>query len=483
MTKERLRELVTKSAALAEGVSLRPHQAESVRRFGETDDGLLLFHGMGTGKSLSSLASIEDMGDSATVAVPAALRMNYDKELKKFLPPTERKKYTVQSYDRAARKGLDKSPILVADEVQRLRNQGRNYQGVMDAARSSERRLLLSGTPLVNAPGDMASIINLLHGKQLYTPQEFENRFVGTKTHYPVLGLFGRGRVEPAVRHKKELMQLLQGRVHTVENLATNDTRPEVLENEIKVPMSPLQNEINRGLQNKLPFWMRWKFKKNLPVSKQQSSQLNAFMSGMRQIGLSPYGFDRRLDAYGAFRQSPKLQETFKRIRENVAKGRKTMVYSNFIDAGLRPLAAAMDKDSIPYGMVHGSGLSDADRRRAVEEYNTDKSKVTLLGPAAREGLSLRGTNDVFMLDPHWNLAQTDQAKARAVRLDSHAHLPPIDRKVNVNWVISEPRRNLLQKLMRSRPGVGADLYLRSRAQEKQKEIEAMLDVLREAGQ
>ena len=482
MTDEQRISLMPKAAALASDVALRPHQAEAVQRFNDSDDGMLLFHGMGTGKSLSSLASVEDMGDPATVAVPASLRMNYDKEIKKFLPQDARKKYTVQSYDRAARVGLDHNPMLIADEVQRLRNQGRNYQGVMNAARSSKKRLLLSGTPLVNSPGDMASIVNLLHGKQLYTPDEFEKRFSGTRTRYPVLGLFGRGRVEPNVKNKKELMRLLQGRVHTVERLE-DDTRPSVTESEIKVPMSPAQHELNRGLQNKLPFWMRWKFRHNLPVAKQQSPQLNAFLSGMRQVSLSPYNFDRRLDAYGAFRQSPKLQEVMKRIKENTSQGRKAMVYSNYIDAGLRPLAAALDREKIPYGMVHGSGLSDADRRKAVDDFNTDRSRVTLLGPAAREGLSLRGTNDVFMLDPHWNLAQTDQAKARAIRLDSHNHLPPDQRNVNVHWVMSEPRRNLLQKLLRRRPNVGADLYLRSRAQEKQKGIEAMLDVLREAGQ
>jgi hypothetical protein len=105
-----------------------------------------------------------------------------------------------------------------------------------------------------------------------------------------------------------------------------------------------------------------------------------------------------------------------------------------------------------------------------------------LIGPAGAEGISLKGTTKVSMLDPHWNQARSEQAKGRAVRLDSHTDLPLKDRNVNVTRYVSQPSSSWLRKLFGVRPPVGADEYLATRAAEKQKSLETFLDVLREAG-
>jgi SNF2 family DNA or RNA helicase len=421
------------------------------------------------------------VGEPANVLTPASLRGNYRKEIGKFVAPPGEGKYQVSSYDQAGKGTVAPKPVFVADEVQRLRNQGKAYEGAMDLARRSDKRVLLSATPLVNRPGDLASIINLMHGKQLYDPDSFEDRFVGSRVHRPFLNLFGKATVEPTIEHEDELKGLLKDRVHYVPG--ADETKPTVTEREVPVPMSRLQNNLNRTLLNKAPLWVRWKIRHNLPADRQESPQLNAFLSGMRQVSLSPYTFDRRLAPLDAFKQSPKLQQAFTDTQTVLKKPTgKVMVFSNFPTTALEPYAAALDKAGVTYSRFDGS-MSDAQRKAAVDAYNAGRVRVVLLGPAGSEGISLRGTTNIQTLDPHWNQARIDQAEARGVRIDSHIHLPADQRHVDVSRYVSEPRTGLIRRLLRMPAPVGADRYLYTRSEEKQKQLNVLQNYLQQVGQ
>jgi len=51
---------------------------------------------------------------------------------------------------------------------------------------------------------------------------------------------------------------------------------------------------------------------------------------------------------------------------------------------------------------------------------------------AGAEGISLKAVRAVHILEPYWNNVRTDQVKGRAVRICSHADLPPEERTVSV---------------------------------------------------
>ena len=69
------------------------------------------------------------------------------------------------------------------------------------------------------------------------------------------------------------------------------------------------------------------------------------------------------------------------------------------LEAGLEPYAAALAAAKIPHPMFHG-GLSDAQRKQTVDDYNTGKIRTLHLGPSGSEGLSLKGTRLIQLLDP-----------------------------------------------------------------------------------
>jgi len=343
-----------KVAALSPDVQLQEHQQRVSDRITDDDPRLLLYHGLGTGKSLSAIAAAEAArkvhGGDYGVVVPASLKPNFQKEIKKF---TRGSNPEILSYTGLALgKDFKSQPdTLVMDEAQRLKNPG---SGAATAARrlaaKAKRLLLLSGTPITNAPGDLASPLSLLRNETI-SPEEFEKRFVGYKKKFPGIIPYLRGAQfgeEPYVKDETALREMLTGLVDY--QPGKNPEGVQIDEETIKVPLSPEQNKIQKAVRTKIPPGYLWKLDKEFPLSREELAKLNSFMTGLRQVSLSTQPFRADKDPLKAFDQSSKLREAMKRLRENLDADprRKALVYSNFIDAGVKPYAAALEREGIP---------------------------------------------------------------------------------------------------------------------------------------
>ncbi len=161
---------------------------------------------------------------------------------------------------------------------------------------------------------------------------------------------------------------------------------------------------------------------------------------------------------------------------------KKAIIYSNYIDAGLKPYAAALKRDKIPYGMFHGS-MPVAARRQALQDYNDGKLRALLLGPAAAEGISTKGTNLIQLLDPHWHESRSSQARGRGLRFDSHTGLPEDLKNVAVRRYISESQDpSLIMRLLGARRQRTGDEILENLAARKEKLNDQFRKILQEEG-
>jgi len=93
-------------------------------------------------------------------------------------------------------------------------------------------------------------------------------------------------------------------------------------------------------------------------------------------------------------------------------------IYSNFIDKGLGVISAMLSDAGIAFSSITGATEDPAAEQRA---YNRGDTNVVLLSPSAQEGVDLKGTRTLFILDAAWNLATTEQIRARVFRTKSHA--------------------------------------------------------------
>lgn len=482
---QRLRQ---KSAELLPDIQLQEHQQRIADRISTEDPRLLVYHGLGSGKSLSSLAAAEaakeQNGEDYGVVVPASLRGNFDKEIKKF---TRNSNPEIMSYTGLALGKKFQTPpkTLIMDEAHRLRNPGSaSSAGAAEAAAQAKRLLLLTGSPITNSPTDLANLLSMLHNKSI-TPEEFEKRYIDYKTVRP--GLLGwlRGAkpgVKPVVKNEKELRNLLRGKVDYQPSKTPDGVN--VNEEVVRVPLSAEQQKIQKAIRTKIPPGFLWKLDQEFPLSKDELAKLNSFLTGLRQVSLSTQPFRADKDPAKAFTQSAKLQTAFKNLQQTLAedKRKKAIIYSNFIDSGLAPYAAGLEKAKIPHAFFHG-GVSPKARQAAVDAYNQGKLRALLIGPAGAEGLSTKGTSLIQLLDPHWHESRSQQARGRGLRFDSHVGLPEELKNVKVQRYLSASQDpSFLGKLMGYQRERTGDEVLEHLTADKERLNEIFRQILKEEG-
>lgn len=449
----------------------------------------LLYHGLGSGKSISSLAASDALGQPTTVVVPAALRAGYTKERQRFAPdgpPTD-----VVSYQAAAAGKAPANPTLVVDEAQRIGSAGSaQSRAVRELAAKAKNVVLLSGTPTRNDPGEFAPLLEALTGRRM-TPDEFRARYVGTERSYPggVVGrLLGRDPVErPVLQNVDELKALLAGKV---DYYAADKPPVDVQDETVEAELSKPQAQLYRAMWDQLPYLTRWKLRWNYPLTDDEFRRSRAFLTGPRQVALSTLPYQAKADPLRAFQDSGKLQKAYANLRATLDPDPRTraIVYSNFVDAGLRPYAAGLAAAGVPHAVFHG-GLSDADRRQLQDDFNGGKIRVALVGPSGSEGLSLKGAQLQQLLDPYWQPARTAQAAARGLRFDSHAGLPPelqrLKRERYVGVLPPGLKGRLLATVGLTDPAdrTTADHYLQAMSDRKQRLTDQLHDVLKQVAQ
>ena len=469
-----------KVAALKPDVELQPHQQRVVSRL-EKEPAVLAYHGLGSGKTLASIAAGEQIGGEKTIVVPAALRENYAKELNKFVgkDPTG---YNIVSYTKATRPGgMPPAGLTVFDEAHRMGREGTQASKLV--AKAPGKVLMLTGTPVRNDPVEFVPLLRALgQGRNPpRTQQAFREKFIERTEVKP--GLWDRfwygaksGIIE-RMKNRKQLAALVAGRV---DYNPPEGEYPSVTEENIEVEMTPEQTKLynafldeDRGLARKV--------RRNLPPSKAESLRLNAFLSAVRQLSNNPQSFDVSL-AGSPMQHSPKLQRMFDEIQKGIKtdKNFKAVVYSNYLDSGIMPLFNVLQEHGVPAHVFSG-GLTDVKRREIVNDYNSGKTKVLLLSGAGSEGLDLKGTKLMQLMEPHWNESRLDQVTGRAIRHKSHSHLPESEREVKVQYFYSRPQPTWLQRHGFGEPDTGADRYMANLSAQKQALINDFLKVLQQS--
>jgi SNF2 family DNA or RNA helicase len=460
--------------------SLKPHQQRVVDRIKDPKQpGLVVAHGLGSGKTLTSIAAQEALNLPADVVVPASLQANYAKEVGKHVTGKTPER-AIQSMQNLAVKGqAPQRKMMILDEAHRIREpSSKAYQTL--SKNKAEKRLLMTASPFYNHPSDIAPLINMAAGTKVLpaTVKDFEKEYVTSKeVAPPILGRL-RG-VKPGTvpmlnkKREGELRGNFSKWVDYHKSSTDNPDFPKVKRETINVEMDRDQLKVYDTLMNKAPAWVAYKIKKGLPPSKQEAQQLNSFLIGTRQASNSTLPFETRGAGH-----DPKLTKAYENLKTvlDANPRAKALVYSNFISAGINPYKKRLDDAKIPYGEFTGD-MPKTKRDELVKQYNENKLRALLISSAGGEGLDLKGTRLIQVLDPHWNDEKIKQIEGRGIRYKSHADLPENERDVTVQrYVATRPRSGLMERIHLRKPGGSVDEYLAQRSAEK----EALIDQFRQ---
>lgn len=172
-----------KSSATSHTHALKPFQREDIETLGKYGFRALIANAPGTGKTIVCLSSISQNAALLTptlVVAPSSTLTNWQREALKWVPgirvhvvsdtrsPISRTAHlTIISWSLLTVRYLEllslKCRLIIADEAHAAKNEeALRTQALHIVARRTPHILLLTGTPLINRPGEMDSLRDLL---------------------------------------------------------------------------------------------------------------------------------------------------------------------------------------------------------------------------------------------------------------------------------------------------------------------------------
>jgi superfamily II DNA or RNA helicase len=540
----------TKSKSTSEkpkfALELKPHQTKVVDYMWKTDSrGVILYHGLGSGKTITSIAISQLYPQKKViVVVPASMRTQWKEELTKMKSNMNNYKiFSYEGYD-AAIKGkpdLVEGAIVILDEAHRVRNPGKTSTVINRSLKDSDKVILLTGTPMVNTPLDMSSLINIIQGNKVMpvTDEQFEDHFMITKsmnppamkdrcTDYSAITCSDSGRViwfnrctyhyykhmlkqSKDIREKEEFFRSLDYEEQQEKRIAKKREQLKFIPKQpnlsqysryvrcmvsyympdlakdypaiekwfIKVHMSEIQSDLYNKALNSLPLPDRKAMQKGIEIKDSGGGNyINAFFNKTRQIS----------NTWAGNPNTPKLRQIARFIYSNP---KPAIVYSHWIENGIDAIAKILMHHKISFAKFTGS-MTDKNKNDVVKLYNQGELDVLLLSSSGGEGLDLKNTRQIHIMEPHWNFAKINQVIGRGVRYKSHESLPKDERKVSVYYWISIPdldtmsvsvqksisyKRSITRKTA-DHERLGADEYLYQVGQDKVDNMEKFLETI-----
>jgi len=378
--------------------------------------GLLVFHTVGSGKTLTAILASQCYLDQfpnhrVVVITPAGLRDNFVKEMfQGFGNLLHRNKYVFYSFEKFARDSraaktekdrdmLCRNSLLIIDEVHNLRTmpgiyassgkeKGIRTKEILDCAERAHRVLILSGTPIINDVSDLLVYYNMI-----------------------------RDTGSPPLLSTKALldndMEVWKCKLSFHSPPPNHQDFPSKEVHDIYIDMTP---EFEKRYDKMVEYITSSSFnQKQKHSSWRDPHKMAAFHNALRRA-------TNRLESVPG--ESPKLQYLISELEKHASgktqkQKQKCIVFSNFLDSGNRLLERDLLAKNIPAGYIHGS-MPLAERTRLVQRYNDGDLHILLLSRAGGEGLDLKETNRVYLMEPAWNQAFLDQVIGRAVRYKSH---------------------------------------------------------------
>lgn len=413
--------------------------------------GALVYHGMGSGKTRIAVILVALLKIPTIVVLPASLRENFRKEIRNT--KVSESLFTILSSQTFLEQPVDcTDKLLIIDESHMLRNaEGKISKKVVDCAERSKKVLLLTGTPLVNRPHDIAPLLNMIvKNKIRISVGTIWNK--QTFTEIPTGDAFDRTFGTDGLNEvgKKLWSELFPCMFSYYSRPAVSSDFPTIRFIDVKLPLSPTQSEVYKAWESRTltPSMVKMLANPKTALDVTKMPQFRAYLDGGRRI------CNVAENTNTGQIMSPKFTSMIQTVKQSAGKA---VVFSHYLDKGISIAEHMFNANKISFAKFTGKQTS-LQKKEAVETYNNDKVQVFLLSSAGGVGLDLHETETVHIMDPAWNEADILQAIYRAVRFKSHSQ---------PNAVVTVHRYYCYKPY--TSPTPSADMYLMQVSKNKEK--------------
>lgn len=441
---------------------LLPFQAEDVKKVVDRR-GILVANEMGTGKTYEAVAldlirrkMAPDGSHPKTLVVAplTILETTWERKFNELAPhlrtividPKNRKKFVeaLQSdeYDvyiihwdvlrilapKRAKKGQP-TPLrdvfwyhIIADEAHRAKNRKAQQTQSLKVLKT-KWRTALTGTPVMNKPQDLWSILNWLYKEQWTSYWKFFEQFVDFEIVYPAGYREVKGpKNEQALRAAIDPYFTRRRKVDVLTDL------PDKYYTTIEVELHPKQRKAYNEMKKEMIAWLETQDGlKPLPAP-----VVIAQLIRLQQLALAYADVQFDIDSEGVTgsgsvtltEPSSKVDALFQILEDNPDE--PIVVFSQFKQA-IRLVEQRLNERSLEYVRITGDDSGEA-RRHAVDNFQAGVSNIFLgtVG-AGSEGITLTRSSTVIFLDRDWTPARNAQAEDRLHRIGQTNAVQVID--------------------------------------------------------
>lgn len=389
-------------------IKLLQHQIKCVEWF-KKNNGLILYHSMGSGKTITSLAMVYQFKYPIIIISTKASRKNFQDDIKKMNLDTNR--IQILTYQKIIKIIMDgqidfNNYSIIIDEAHHLRSGTKLQSILITECLKAKKIVLLTGTIFYNALTDLSVLVNIIKKDEVLPETNKEFKFFFWDDIYEAPGSVDtlKERIEGTISYYKK-----EKDYHYPESFSTH----------IKVDMANAQISEYRHYLKKI---LSLDNIQHIDYSILDKRKVNNFLNVTRQLS-------NTLENSSDF---PKIIAIWEYIKKSP---KPIIVYSNYLANGILPLTVHLDKNKLSYALYYGEQTEEK-RNKIIDNYNNRKIDVLLITSAGSESLDLKNTRSIHIMEPHWNESKINQIIGRAIRYDSHKALPESERTVEiVRWI------------------------------------------------
>jgi len=389
-------------------IKLFEHQIKCVNWL-KKHNGLILYHSMGSGKTITSLAMVYQFKNPIIIISTKASRKNFQDDIKKMNLDISR--IQIITYQKAISSIMNRqldfnNKSIIIDEAHHLRSGTKLQNILITECLNAKKIVLLTGTIFYNALTDLSVLVNIIKRDEILpeTNKEFKFFFWDELYEAPSFVDTLKERITGTISYYKKNHDL-----HYPKSFTTY----------MKIDMSNSQISEYRHYLKKI---LSLDNIQHIDYAVLDKRKINNFLNVTRQLS-------NTIENSPDF---PKIISIFDYISKNA---KPIVVYSNYLNNGILPLTIHLDKNKISYSIYFGEQTEDK-RNIIIDNYNQRKIDVLLITSAGSESLDLKNTRSIHIMEPHWNESKINQIIGRAIRYDSHKQLPESERTVEiVRWL------------------------------------------------
>tara|TARA_R110001606_G_scaffold254709_1_gene402684 strand:+ start:615 stop:4226 length:3612 start_codon:yes stop_codon:yes gene_type:complete len=439
-------------------IVLKKHQKDFIVNFlNSFFKGGLLFHTVGSGKTLTAVAFSHYYlslfpNKNVCIISPPALLFNFTDALKEYGLDIRDSRYKFQTYGKFLKdvdSYIDKDTLLIIDEVHNFRTEiqqsitGDDINGYTDtitgnksgfeliqACFKANKILAMTGTPFVNKLYDIENTMAMITQRNPVEPAVFE-----TITEYDVRTYdYFKYRISHFdVSHTDDIKFYPEKREIYVPIIL--DKKHSYVYNEVLLGRNPFDSDSKKTYKSpsKSPKWDSTTDRAYQILKTLQKRGTMKTFTGIKTLAEQEQltSFKGKIRQYGNIIGNYKIKYIIRLLKKNPTF--KTIIYSSFISSALKPLMTELSKKKIKYVSITGEE-STTKKQQSKLIYNDINSGVNVLiiSSAGTEGVSTKNTRQFVLFESQWNEALTEQAVARAIRFKSHSQLPPSENYCNI---------------------------------------------------